>query len=138
VLSRLVVRVFLLFASFCILLPVSINALPIKPKIKDIIDEAKKPPEHYPPARAGWNGPEEKSAKPTPNAEYDKLRYSISPEAARAQMWQAAKPDWRALLGVAALIFSWRMKRDHDKQRRAKVVVLPENADSAPPRSRAA
>src|SRR5258708_26249005 len=67
-----------------------ICALPIKPKIEDVIKEAKKPPEKFVPARAGWNGPEEKSAVAAPNATYDRLRKSMSPEAARLQLLQAA------------------------------------------------
>jgi hypothetical protein len=130
-----------MFLSFCLLLSDSVSALPIKPKIKDIIDEAKKPVVNYPPARAGWNGPEEKSSVAMPNVEYDKLRYSISPQAARQQMVEAAKPDWRALIGLGVMIFSWRLKRDRtEQQRRAKFLILPENQEttSAPSRSRAA
>jgi hypothetical protein len=146
VLGSSAIRVCLLVmtASYCLLLSNSVSALPIKPKLKDVIDEAKKPAVNYPPARAGWNGPEEKSAVPTPNAEYDKLRYSISPAAAREQLVEAAKPDWRALLGVGALIFSWRWKRDRVEQRRAKLLAMTTKAtgtaevSSAPPHSRAA
>jgi hypothetical protein len=89
-------------------------ALPIKPKIEDVIKEAKKPPEKFVPARAGWNGPEEKSAVAAPNATYDRLRKSMSPEAARLQLLQAAKPDWRLLLCVAGVIFFWRYKLTHE------------------------
>jgi hypothetical protein len=89
-------------------------ALPIKPKIEDVIKEAKKPPEKFVPARAGWNGPEEKSAVAAPNATYDRLRRSMSPEAARLQLLQAAKPDWRLLLCVVGVIFFWRYKLTHE------------------------
>jgi len=89
-------------------------ALPIKPKIEDVIKEAKKPPEKFVPARAGWNGPEEKSAIAAPNATYDRLRKSMSPEAARSQLLQAAKPDWRLLLAVVGVIFFWRYKRTYE------------------------
>src|SRR6185369_12144388 len=100
-----------------------------KPKIEDIIKEAKKPVVNYPPARAGWNGPEEKSAVNTPNVTYDRLRRSISPEAARMQLFQAATPDWRALIGLAGLIFIWRYRRSHPHgqqvERPLRPVVVP-------------
>jgi hypothetical protein len=87
------------------------QALPIKPKLEDIIKDAKKPVENYPPARAGWNGPEERSAVPVANATYDRLRKSMTPEVARMQLFQAATPDWRALIGLSGIIVIWRYKR---------------------------
>jgi hypothetical protein len=107
------------------------QALPIKPKIEDIIKDAKKPVVNYPPARAGWNGPEEKSAVSAPNATYDRLRSSMSPEAARMQLFHAATPDWRALIGLAGLIFCWRYQRayahavQHEWPERPQVVPVP-------------
>jgi hypothetical protein len=92
----------------------SLHALPIKPKIEDVIKEAKKPPERFIPARAGWNGPEEKSAIAAPNATYDRLRKSMSPEAARLQLLQAAKPDWRLLLCISGVILFWRYRLMHE------------------------
>jgi hypothetical protein len=103
-------------------------ALPIKPKIEDIIKEAKKPVVNYPPARAGWNGPEEKSAAPAANATYDRLRNSMSPEAARMQLFRAATPDWRALIGLAGVILVWRYRRSHPhgrQERPLRPVVVP-------------
>jgi hypothetical protein len=100
--------------STIILLGGVLHALPIKPKIEDVIKEAKKPPEKFVPARAGWNGPEEKSAISAPNATYDGLRKSMSPEAARSQLLQAAKPDWRLMLAVVGVIFFWRFKRTYE------------------------
>jgi hypothetical protein len=103
---------FLLGSVFLVVVP--LHALPIKPRIEDVIREAKKPPEKFVPARAGWNGPEEKSAVAAPNATYERLRQSMSPEAARMQLLQAAKPDWRLLLAVAGVIFFWRYKRTNE------------------------
>jgi hypothetical protein len=103
---------FVLIAAFSFsVLSGTTQALPIKLKLEDVIKDAKKPVENYPPARAGWNGPEEKSAVQVANATYDRLRKSITPEAVRMQFLQAAKPDWRALLGLAGVIFCWRYKR---------------------------
>ncbi|MCU1311976.1 MAG: hypothetical protein JWO20_3101, partial [Candidatus Angelobacter sp.] len=124
-------RTFLLVTFSGILLSaVPIYALPIKPKIEDVIKEAKKPPEKFVPARAGWNGPEEKSAIAAPNTTYDRLRKSMSPEAARLQLLQAAKPDWRLLLCVTGVIFFWRYKlaREHSsapRQQGGRPEVVP-------------
>jgi hypothetical protein len=101
------------------------QALPIKPKIEDIIKDAKKPVVNYPPARAGWNGPEGKPALPTPNATYERLRNSMSPEAARMQLFHAATPDWRALIGLAGLIFTWRYRRSHPHGRQVERPLRP-------------
>jgi hypothetical protein len=94
----------------------TLHGLPIKLKIEDAIKEAKKPVVNYPPARAGWNGPEAKSAMVTLNPTYERLRYLSSPAAARIQFLQAAKPDWRLLLCVGAVIFLWRIARGYTRE----------------------
>ena len=113
----------------------TVAALPIKPKLSDIIKEAQKPQVHYPPARAGWNGPEEKPAALQPNAAYDQLRYAMSAEAARSQFMQAATPDWRALMALATIIFAWRYRLDRSFGGNAKgkdnVIAMPDRPATA-------
>ncbi|MCU1283758.1 MAG: hypothetical protein JWO13_108 [Acidobacteriales bacterium] len=104
------IRKFLALTSLMVFVSVAGVALPIKPKLSDIIKEAQKPQVHYPPARAGWNGPEEKSAVGHPNAVYDQMRYAMSAEAARAHLVQAATPDWRVLVLLATVVLFWRYK----------------------------
>jgi hypothetical protein len=117
---------FVFIAAFSIaVLSGTTQALPIKPKLEDIIKDAKKPVENYPPARAGWNGPEERSAVPVANATYDRLRKSMTPEAARIQLFQAATPDWRALVCLAGVVFFWRYRRSHPQGRQVERPLRP-------------
>ena len=82
-------------------------AFPMKPDIKLMLEQAQRPRPHYVPARAGWNGPEEKPAA-APNQTYDELRREPSPAELRQQLLTAAVPDWRAALAIVVLISVWR------------------------------
>ena len=79
----------------------------MKPDIKLMLEQAQRPHARFVPARAGWNGPEEKPAA-VPNPTYDELRHEPSPVELRQQLMTAAVPDWRAVLAIVALIAAWR------------------------------
>jgi hypothetical protein len=99
-------------------------ALPIKPDIKVLLEEAKRPPVRFVPARAGWNGPEAKPAK-TLNATYEQLRREASPGEVRKQFLAIAVPDWRLLLCLAFLILFLRWLRPSRLHARDNVLVFP-------------
>jgi hypothetical protein len=96
----------------------------MKPDIKVLLKEAQRPAPHFVPARAGWNGPEEKSAVITPNPTYEALRKERSPAELREQFLSLAVPDWRILLGIATLITMMRMMADGRHRRRPLADVL--------------
>src|SRR3954469_4414 len=98
-------------------------ALPMKPDMKVLLDEAKRPPRRYIPARAGWNGPEEKSGAVVPNPVYDELRREPSPAEIRQQMLAVAVPDWRVLLVLGVLISFSRLALRSKRQRSLAPVV---------------
>ena len=77
-------------------------AFPMRPDIKKLLQDASQPPVHYPAARAGWNGPEEKTAANSPNAFYDQMRKQTTSAERAQQLMQAATPDWRFLLALVA------------------------------------
>ena len=79
-------------------------AFPMKPDVKALIQEAKRPPLHFVPARAGWNGPEENSGAPAVNATYEDLRREPTPAQRRAELIAAAIPDWRICAAILLLI----------------------------------
>ena len=85
--------------------------MPVQFKIDDMLKKAQEPRPQYPPARAGWNGPEEVQKKDNANPTYEKLLYESSPTAIRAQLRKAAWPHWTIPVTIALLIFMLRMLR---------------------------
>ena len=85
------------------LLP-SAHGLPIRPKPERILKQAETPQVYFPPARAGWNGPENATGTVSHNPLLDKVRLQNSPEHVRAQVWQVLRPDWITWLAFVALI----------------------------------
>jgi hypothetical protein len=107
-------------------------AFPMKPDVKALIQEAKRPPLHFVPARAGWNGPEENVGAPAVNATYEDLRREPTPEQKRAQLIAAAVPDWRVCAGILlciAMLRALKGKRaDSRLARPATVLEFPASA----------
>src|SRR6266849_2308892 len=102
------------------------HALPIHPKPEQILKQAEKPQPYYPPARAGWNGPE--TADQARNPLLDKIRMQSSPQAARVEILQLLKPDWMALLGFGGLIMLLRALRTRNEARevsRGNLLPMP-------------
>lgn len=86
-------------------------AFPMKPDVKALIREAKQPQQHFVPARAGWNGPEESAAASTLNPTYEDLRREPTAAQRRAELVAAAMPDWRALAAILFCIVTIRSLR---------------------------
>lgn len=86
-------------------------AVPVQFKMDEMLKRAEQPKEHYSPARAGWNGPEEPQKSAIVNASYDKLMYESSPAAIRSQLRKAAWPHWSVPATIAILIFLLRLMR---------------------------
>src|SRR5438309_11802832 len=84
-------------------------AFPMKPDVKLLLEQAQRPRPHYVPARAGWNGPEEKSAASTPNPIYEELRREPTPAEMRQELLASAIPDWRVLLAILSCIVVMRL-----------------------------
>jgi hypothetical protein len=102
------------------------SAFPMKPDIKLLLKQAQRPRTQYVPARAGWNGPEDKSALASPNPTYEELRREPTPAEMRAELLAAAIPDWRILLAIAGLILVLRVSvRSTGKTRLAPVFAFP-------------
>jgi hypothetical protein len=101
----------------------------MKPDIKVLLKEAQRPHERFVPARAGWNGPEEKSASVTPNLTYEAMLAEPTPAEMRQQFFALALPDWRVLAGIVILIATMRVSKQ-TKQRRpmAPVIAFPKPA----------
>jgi hypothetical protein len=100
-------------------------ALPMKPDIQVLLKEAQRPQEHFVPARAGWNGPEEKSAGAVPNLTYDALRAEPTPAEMQQRFFALALPDWRILTVICGLIFAMRMLKTSQRRPLAPVISFP-------------
>src|SRR5437660_1040594 len=96
---------------------------PMQPDIKVLLDQAKQPRPHYVPARAGWNGPEEKQADAVPNPTYDELLRQPSAAEVRQQLIASAVPDWRVLLLILSMIVILRVGKRVRPARNAPVLA---------------
>ena len=98
----------------------------MKPDIKALLDQAKQPRPHYVPARAGWNGPEEKAADAVPNPTYDQMRREATPAELKQQLIAAAVPDWRVVLALMVMILGLRaFMRPRRTARQFNVIGFP-------------
>ncbi len=91
------------------------QATPIKPDLKKLLAQPQPKKLDYIPARAGWDGPEQRP--PESNVYLQKYAPAASAHAMRASLLAAAVPDWRAILALAALIFllRWFRKASRDE-----------------------
>jgi hypothetical protein len=103
-------------------------ALPMKPDIRVLLQEAHKPQQRFVPARAGWNGPEERSSVTEPNLTYETLRAERTPAEMRRQFFATALPDWRILAAICGLIAAMRMLKPNKRHSLAPVLSFPSAA----------
>jgi len=106
----------------------------MKPDIKALLNEAKRPHQKFIPARAGWDGPEEKSAVATVNPTYEQLRHEPSPAELREILLSAATPDWRICLMIGAIIATSRAMRQKEppRSRAPEVIIFPDRPSESP------
>ncbi len=121
---------FLLFAA-----AVRLEALPIRPDLKQVLAQPPEHPAQFAPARAGWDGPE--MARPpelTPNATLEAIGPAATARAVRASLIAAAIPDYRAVAGIALVILLLRRIRTARRQDAASahVAIMPRPAGVAP------
>ncbi len=96
-----------LAASILCVLPS--HATPIKLDLKKLLAQPQPKKLDYVPARAGWDGPEQRP--PESNVYLQRYAPAASSHALRASLLAAAVPDWRAVLGLIALILFLRKTR---------------------------
>jgi len=104
-------------------------SLPVKPDAKRLLQDKEEQPIQYPPARAGWNGPEDRRTIAF-NPTYEQMRFRYTPAGRRAQFIQAITPDWRLWSMFGFLIFTlryyrWRKPRA-EKRGPAQVIAFPQ------------
>jgi hypothetical protein len=119
------IRRFILLLSCGVLLGTPAISLPVEPDVKKILEEADKPPIHYPIARVGW-APSVSSAIPK-NLTYERMRYPWTPEGLRAQLISYSIPDWKVWALFGLLIFTLRYYRYTKplEEQRKKVLRFP-------------
>jgi hypothetical protein len=86
-------------------------ATPVQFNIEQMLKKAQEPKMPYVPARAGWNGPEERQTTAATNPEYQKLLDESSPATVRAALRRSAWPHWSVAAMIGLLIFTLRMLR---------------------------
>jgi hypothetical protein len=129
-------RIFAIFAVLGSVLP--LPALPKKPDLKKILQEADKPESPYIPARAGWNGPEQpKAVQAAYNPVYERLRAPLTSTGYRAELLNLLEPDWTVLVSFFVVILGARLLRNMRERKTAnpaapgKVVEFPARVERA-------
>ncbi len=108
---RLVGKTFVLImmAACLVVLPTkSSHATPIKPDVRQVLSTPTPQPNAFPPARAGWDGPELPRTVSIPNSSYDQLGPSGTARQVRESLMSAFIPDYRALAGITLVIMLLR------------------------------
>ncbi len=100
----------LIVMTACILVLPAKNshATPIKPDVHEVLSRPTPEPDAFPPARAGWDGPEMPRTVSMPNATYDQLGPSGTARQVRQSLISAFIPDYRALAGITLVIMLLR------------------------------
>jgi hypothetical protein len=85
-----------------------LNASPIKPDIRKLLQQQHGDAVTVGPARAGWDGPESARAAHAPSLELEMLGPEATQRAVRASLSAVAVPDWRVAVLVLAVILVLR------------------------------
>ena len=108
-------------AVFLVLLG-SAHAVPIKPDIRQLLQQPQTRSGDYAPARAGWDGPE--SARPlAPSAQAVKATIESEAVGLRRTASRVLVPDPRLLGIILVAILALRL-REEKKRPRAQVVTI--------------
>ncbi len=106
-------------AMFCLLLGINAHATPVTPDIHQILAQPHTPPQPFPLARAGWNGPE---TPPSPQAAPHRVLETFGVAAQRREIERglraAAIPDPRAVAAILTAIVVLRWARQRPAQPR--------------------
>lgn len=116
-----------LFLLLATLSRVGAEATPIRPDVKQLVEQPESEPPRYEPARAGWNGPETDPAV-LARAEAQ----AAQARAVRLALAVVLTPDPRAL---AALLMAIVVLRKLRRTREARVLALPSRPEWQMPRA---
>jgi len=97
------------FLSCAIFMALPARATPIKPDLKKLLAQPAPKKTEYIPARAGWDGPEQRT--PESNVYTQNYGPAATSRAMKASLLAAAVPGWQAVLSLIALIFLLRRLR---------------------------
>ena len=108
-----------------------LQALPIEPDVKKLVEEAQQPPPLFIPSRVGWNGPE-KAANASARERWEA---AIGPVLAAEQERRLRNtlrdifiPEPRAIAAIVAIIFLLRRLRSLREQQQTVIAEQPQAA----------
>ncbi len=100
-------------AMFCLIaFGTKAHATPVKPDIHQILAQPQTPPQPFPPARAGWKGPETPpSPKVAPNPMLETFGAAARKREIQRELLDAAIPDPRVVVIILTAILVLRRVR---------------------------
>ena len=107
-------------------------ATPIHPTAKQILKDARPAGQEFIPARAGWNGPENRKTSSV-NPLMERFRPAAQARANRESFLAMVTPDVRLWGFLAWLIFSLRMLHLRAERRAVRPVLVKQPPAEQPP-----
>ncbi len=115
-----------LLAFFVMMAGAKAYATPIRPDVRQLVQQPQGPPAKFEPARAGWKGPETTTAAALPM----ELTREAQIRAVRHALWAVLTPDPKALAAIVVLILLLRkLRMDKDRQERPGTPVEAPDAE---------
>jgi hypothetical protein len=119
-------------ALFSVCLAATASATPIHPTPKQILKDARPAGEGFIPARAGWNGPENKKVSSI-NPMMQRFEPSAQARANRESLTALLLPDPRLWAFLILLIVGLRMLHLRAERRAARPVLVKQPPAEQPP-----
>lgn len=102
-----------------------LNALPIEPTAKQILQEIERPKPMFIPARIGWDSPPTRAANL--NLTFEQYGPQATARRVHASLWAALTPDPVAMAALLFCAFALRWMRMR-KEEEPENVAIPESA----------
>ena len=99
---------FLLGLGLLVLAAGLAQATPVQPDVRKLLAEPQAAPMHFPPARAGWHGPEGQVSEANLNPLLRSVTPAAQAKAMRASLVQVLIPDPRMLAAIMGTILIMR------------------------------
>ncbi len=98
-----------------------LNALPIEPMAKQILQEIERPKPTFVPARIGWDSPAARASNL--NLTFEQYGPQATARAVHASLWAALTPDPVAMAALLFCAFAWRWMRMRKEEERESIVI---------------
>jgi hypothetical protein len=119
--KRIITVTLMAVAFFVLLSVIRVEATPIRPDVRKVLERPMQSPADFATARAGWDGPETPSG--VLNVTYEQLGPAATARQVHQSLVAAFIPDYRALAAITLVIML--LRRININQRKTVLTQLP-------------